>query len=75
MLQYIISLNMDTKRSVNSLHGSTTITVNPRPHNDTTTTETIMFQNTTGGITFFMTSIDSGTSIYSEQHETWFIEK
>ena len=49
--------------------------VNPCPHHDTINTETIMFQNTIDGITFIMTSTDSGTSICSEQHEARFIEK
>ena len=33
----------------------------------------IMFQNTIGDITFIITSIDSGTSICSEQHEVRFV--
>ena len=51
MLQYLIPLDLGIERSINSHQGRTTIIVNPCPHHDTTTTETIMFQNTIGGIT------------------------
>ena len=47
--------------------------VNLCPHQDTTT-ERIMFHNTLGGITFSITTIDSGTSICSE-HEARFVGK
>ena len=57
MLQYLIPLDSDIKRSINSHQGSTTI----------------MFLNTTGGLTFIMTSIDSGPT--TEHHEARFIGK
>ena len=72
MLQYFIPIARGTERFINSHQGSTTIMVNLLHNHDTTTTETTMFQNTIGGITFIMTSIDSGKSICSEQYEARF---
>ena len=75
MLQYLIPVNLGIVRSINSHQDNTTMMVNHCQHHDTTTSETIMLQNTINGMMFVMTLIDSGMSIGFEQTEAKSIGK